>query len=328
MRVTSHLSASLVLLAALNFVWAEDVHWTNTLGGNWSQPNNWTPNKVPAQEDNALITEPGDYVVRLDANATVASLTLGAPAGQQTLTNASHQLILTGDSAVGANAIVGLGGGTLGGTCTLSIDGTLIWTGGSMVDTGRTVVAEGGTLVIEGSARKYLDARTVENRGTGTWSGTGELMVNNAGTLENRGTLELQSAVEVIYYHSGEVMRCINHGTLIQNSGSTSSWWANLYNEGTLEVRAGTLAITGPAFSQSAGAFLRGRGTLSLSGATTATTEGTFAPGSPLGTLTIIRDVVLSPDNVVEIELGAARWTRITTDFSWRAIASSTASCG
>jgi hypothetical protein len=65
---------------------AATITWTNTLGGNWNVASNWSPNAVPGATDTANITTAGSYSVALNANATVAALTLGAPSGTQTLT--------------------------------------------------------------------------------------------------------------------------------------------------------------------------------------------------------------------------------------------------
>lgn len=52
---------------------AETVTWTNTAGGTWSVAANWSPNKVPAAADTALITTPGTYLVTVD-NPALATL--------------------------------------------------------------------------------------------------------------------------------------------------------------------------------------------------------------------------------------------------------------
>ena len=55
-----------------------DVVWTNTNGGRWGASTNWNPNRVPGPADRALIAADGDYSVRLDVNAAVAGLVVGA----------------------------------------------------------------------------------------------------------------------------------------------------------------------------------------------------------------------------------------------------------
>jgi hypothetical protein len=68
-----------------------DETWNNASGGSWNTATNWTPNGVPAPGQAVCITLPGTYTVTLPANgpyvsgADIASLTLGASSGTQTL---------------------------------------------------------------------------------------------------------------------------------------------------------------------------------------------------------------------------------------------------
>src|SRR5215467_8497898 len=91
------------------------VSWTNTSGGVWSSPANWSPNIVPGFLDNAQITAAGTYTVTIDTNVSVASLTLGGSSGAQTLTNYIQSVAITNSCLVGAKGILSLGGGTLSG---------------------------------------------------------------------------------------------------------------------------------------------------------------------------------------------------------------------
>src|SRR6266436_2431272 len=89
-----------VFLLAQTPLRAADCIWTNALGGNWNDAANWSCLMVPGSGDNALITLPGIYAVTQDVNVAVASLTLGAATGKQTLTNDSHTLTLLNASTV------------------------------------------------------------------------------------------------------------------------------------------------------------------------------------------------------------------------------------
>jgi hypothetical protein len=64
-----------------------DETWNNANGGSWNTAANWTPNAVPSSGQAVCITLPGTYTVALSANggANIASLTLGASSGTQTL---------------------------------------------------------------------------------------------------------------------------------------------------------------------------------------------------------------------------------------------------
>jgi len=77
------------LLTAVSDTRAGTIVWTNTAGGNWSNPLNWSPNLVPGQlnstsnTDDVLITNAGSYIVNFDVGDTtnfwgVHSITAGA----------------------------------------------------------------------------------------------------------------------------------------------------------------------------------------------------------------------------------------------------------
>lgn len=89
------------------------ITWTNVAGGNWSNPQNWNPNQVPATSDDALIATGGTYTVVVDTNSlSVSNLIVGAGTasmGAQTLSSTnpqsltisvSGQLLITNDGTV------------------------------------------------------------------------------------------------------------------------------------------------------------------------------------------------------------------------------------
>lgn len=50
------------------------VSWTNTAGGSWSVPANWSSGAVPAQDDDVSITTEGNHTFTLNVNASMAGL--------------------------------------------------------------------------------------------------------------------------------------------------------------------------------------------------------------------------------------------------------------
>ena len=66
-QLLCHLIRSLPVLILLVFnaprVFATQLVWTNTLGGNWNVAANWNPNIVPAAGDTAVITNAGNYTL-------------------------------------------------------------------------------------------------------------------------------------------------------------------------------------------------------------------------------------------------------------------------
>lgn len=51
---TTNVSATLTVIPFTGTIW-----WTNTLGGNWSVPANWLPNRIPNGTNNVIIVSNG-----------------------------------------------------------------------------------------------------------------------------------------------------------------------------------------------------------------------------------------------------------------------------
>ncbi len=73
--------------------------------------------------------------------------------------------------------------GTLTGAGIFTVTDTFLWSGGVMSGTGVTVLGAASTSSFNGGTR-YIDARTLTNLGTITWT-AGELYMQNGGTFNN-----------------------------------------------------------------------------------------------------------------------------------------------
>src|SRR5882672_3858634 len=93
--------------------------WTNSAGGVWNVATNWSPNQIPTAADQALITNGGTYTVTVGVNSTMASLTLGGPAGVQTLQLAGGTMNL-GAASLLPNGRFRWSDGTLNGVLTIA----------------------------------------------------------------------------------------------------------------------------------------------------------------------------------------------------------------
>src|SRR6185295_7245261 len=77
-------------------------------------------------------------------------------------------------------------GGALDGAGTVTITNVMTWTGGGMSGSGRTVIPAGVTLNVSPPTAVSLTARTLDNAGVVTWSGTGFFPVNGGAIITNR----------------------------------------------------------------------------------------------------------------------------------------------
>src|SRR5262249_17670810 len=143
------------------------LRWTNPSGGDWDTASNWVnttdPNDhhVPTSSDDAQINVSGITVTHsANASDSLHSLT-----SQATLKIAAGSLALAASATI---SNLNRPFGTLTGAGDLTVTGALNWTGGTMSGAGTTAVAQGGTLNLSGDLT--LDARTLANAGTATYS--------------------------------------------------------------------------------------------------------------------------------------------------------------
>lgn len=110
------------------------VVWTNLQGGNWSNPANWSPARVPGPSDTASIILPGSYNVTLDVNAHVAFLAVGDTIGGISLSAPTGRSLLIDSSGVilRAGGVILSGQDTIGGAGNFTIQGFLTMEGSAI----------------------------------------------------------------------------------------------------------------------------------------------------------------------------------------------------
>jgi hypothetical protein len=178
-----------------------------------------------------------------------------------------------------------LGGGTLGGTDTLTVSGAFTWTGGTMADTGATVIANTGTLSISGANDKELDARTLETDGTTTLTGAGQFRTDDAPQINNNGTWTINGN-ERFVNGPNPTATFSNAGTLTQASGpGTTVINILVNNSGMLNLNSGTLQLARGGYSTGAFNALAGT-TLQFTGGTQTLTTGASLPSAGLTQVT------------------------------------------
>lgn len=183
--------AALSVSASTSFV------WTNTVGGNWSNPSNWSPHGVPGaldtgtNTDDVLITNAGTYSVTFDLGYgpdfeiwQVHSLILGAG------TNGGIQTLILANTGLGADSLIATGGGLItasnaiiGTPVTISGNGKLVSAGGSFGDA--LTIGNGGVFA---GTFDNLESMAVASNGLATVSG--EYIINGPLTVD--GTLDIE----------------------------------------------------------------------------------------------------------------------------------------
>ena len=275
----------------------------------------------------------GAGTLRVSAGATafngvlaVPTLDMGLPGG--------------GTLTLNANATVtsfAFDQGTLGGSGTLTVTGSMTWATGTMTGTGTTRVAPGATLTLAGTSgsRSLPQQRQFVLEGTGTWAGTTAFSNDNAGSaFVNRGTLDLSASVpggSAIFFGG----RFVNDtGGVLRRSGAGESVFQSFFdNNGTVELVGGGLALQGfngpggtdagsyvvcPACTLSlvdsrtlsAGSVVTGTGTVFDDAGRALTNRATVRPGAAAGPSTgrLAWSGPYAPaaEGVLDVEIGGA----------------------
>ena len=236
------------LLALAHFsASAATISWTNTSGGNWNTPANWSPNQVPGAADTAVITTPGNYSVSLNSSPTVAGLTLGAASGNttQTLLTAGQTLTVNGAIQLSSQGQFLLNGGGLAGKSVFT--GNLTWTGGSL--SGQLTMATNSVLKILAGGGNGFNGLILTNFGTVTWTNTTLFGLNGTNVeIFNYGTWNALSDNTFAGGYNNAITTFNNFGTFLKSGGAGSTVLDGAVvfnNSGQVEVDQGTLNLTG-----------------------------------------------------------------------------------
>ncbi|MFQ6614161.1 MAG: LamG-like jellyroll fold domain-containing protein, partial [Fidelibacterota bacterium] len=328
-----------MVISLFNVLLANNIYWNSINGGNWSNPANWDTGTVPGSTDNVFITISGTYTVTLDADVTVASLSLGGSSGVQTLSADGRTLTLIGTGTVNSNGALHLINSIVTGSGPLTNNGniTVLGTANNAINLTFSN-AVGATLRIEAGqpenaaltmANGFTNAGTIEliNTHDNNWNYDATLNVtngtlvnaaggailsqagSNAGNrflnaqLNNQGSLTVNWPLTIekeSAQHTNAGTITVSGGDLTINQFGTSP---SFTNSGNIDIANGrTLTLSGGTVENASGGTFRGGGNLNVS-ATGLTNRGLIAPGASPGTFTITGDVMQDTTAVVEFEI-------------------------
>jgi hypothetical protein len=231
---TAWLIAAFIFLTGIVQCRAATITWTNTTGGDWNDPANWSPNQAPANGDDVIITNSGSYAITNASGVTLDNLTLGGTNGTQSLMISS--LTLTNAGMVNSNGVLNWNGGDLEGALTVAQGGTLIQS--------NTLQFAYNNYAIGAANTAYLT-----NYGTVMWAGTiygsgNASSHGGGGMIYNAGLWNAVADFSIAIYNSVGTNYFFNIGTLEKTGGvgtSTINWMFS--NDG------GTINTPGGAFS-------------------------------------------------------------------------------
>ena len=233
MNKTAGFVFAVIVFFVATLAQAAGLNWTNTLGGDWNNALNWSPNQVPATGDDIIITNSGTYTITNAVGVTVGHLTLGGTNGIQTLT--LNSLSMTNSGLVNSN-------------------GFLNWSGGDL--SGSLKVAPGGTLAISNNVTfsyvnpqySYTNTAYLTNYGTVIWSGAIACYANpsghgGGGVIYNAGLWEAVTDNSLTVNYGGTNL-FINTGTLTKIGGtvvSSINW--DVSSSGLLATPSGSFSL-------------------------------------------------------------------------------------
>jgi hypothetical protein len=131
--------------------------------------------------------------------------------------------------------------------------GSYAWSGGTMASLNlgpRTQIQDGASMTISGAATKTLNNRWLENRGVLTWSGAGDIQLQNHANIDNYGTFNAK-ATSASATDDGTGSMVINEPDAIFDSTPVADpdgfmvtmVKATFINDGVANVNAGDLAL-------------------------------------------------------------------------------------
>lgn len=229
------------------------VHWDGGGGdSDWHNPLNWSGDALPGAVDEVFIEVAGSPTIQIDQDVTVKRIwsreAIEVLAGTVSVAELWKQ-------AAGLT----FAGGTLTGAGNLELNADMAWTGGTIAGGASKIqVLPGTKLTIDGNVSL---ARQLVNNGEVLWaSGTITATDARVYNLPNR-TFTITGGAAMV--RSGAQSYFTNYGELIRDgaAGTTTTIGVSFRNElhmawiilpphpvspGFVEVKAGTLAFSGP----------------------------------------------------------------------------------
>jgi hypothetical protein len=219
------------------------IQWTGAVDNSWSNASNWDLARLPTTSDSVVIDAAVQDTINVNTSATVAHLVVGE-VGAVLLNHATGAtLAISNTASIGATSTLNIAGGSiLTGAGTVTIDGDLLWNGGTMSGSGSTIIAAGGVADIAALGSVSLNERTLSVGGSAT-IGEFDFGEVNSPTLATQVGGELTFAAPKSLFRNS-TPAIVNAGTLrISPAGNTVRIDWPINNTGTIEVLSGVLDL-------------------------------------------------------------------------------------
>ncbi len=215
-------------------------------------------------EGGGMVFNSGSYILGTDVGMSGSVFLTGgsvqagdiqAPEATLWLWSGDATLTLTSTSTASHLGTFNLNSATtLTGAGTLDVASSFAWAGGTMAGSGQTVLGSGATGSIDPGSGSLvaLTERELVNEGTLTWS-TGSVEGRDSAEIDNSGTFDANADASGgewwehgLLNSDGSDVWLHNTGVVKKASGSAfTQIQFQMDNEGTVEVRAGQIILTG-----------------------------------------------------------------------------------
>ena len=198
----------------------------------------------------------------------VSSATLNLNAGSVGGTGTLNVVGTLGVNTIQSLAVPLVISGTVTGSGALNVAGTLTTNGATFDGPGTVTAASGSTWQVGSSSTTTVDGGTLVNAGTATIDAGATLDIGSGVTVTNNGTMTMDAGSQIYGYYTNSVVD--NTGTLVANPGFAKT--ATLFggdlivnNTGSIQLSTGTLEVTSATLNLNAGS-VSGTGTLDVAG--------------------------------------------------------------
>jgi hypothetical protein len=233
--------ARLFLAAAVVFTVMSGVHgqstWTNSSGGSWNTPGNWSPTGVPSSAADALIdlATPA-YTVTLGSATTINNLTI----------NSATATLNTSGQSLTVSTALNLQAGTFVSNSALTAASLTVSSGATW--NWQSFTMNAGNYTINGTLNTFTASLTTAGAITvnGTWNVTGgNTLTSVAGSsLVNNGLISFAASNN--FYSNITTIQNNATGIVRKTAGVGTSSIGGVFNStGTVEALAGTISFSG-----------------------------------------------------------------------------------
>jgi hypothetical protein len=260
------------LVVSVSPVSAQTITFTGAAGtGDWNNPQNWNPARLPVESDWVVLHPPLGMVVYLSGSSNVRIAGLLSTLAQFEL-RLSDNATFTLDGTATLTQFL-FQSGRLSGGGGWEISQAFWWDGGSMDGPSNTFnLDDACASSIRGDV---VLGRSLTNRGYCAWR-SGNITLINGPYIYNYGEIDILGNNDLV---STSVQCFANYGRLIKySSGTTTFSGSSVYNEGTISPNSGTLRFVNGSMSSTGTIDGASGATLEYGGTITANHTGGQVP--------------------------------------------------